>query len=550
MADYDVQTQREGRWMTETTCLDEQGARDTAKRLFANKACVGVRIMRVTLRPDRTAVETEIHCETRTVKLDESIRIAPIDSAPPPCATIDDYYGAASRNVIGRILRTYCDKIVVTPTELLYDVKENKRLQDRDTLVPNAVEKVAALQTKGAEADAKARASEMLKSLEAIGSRARKAEKLNLPRIKDSFSEAVSALYGIETMGEDVEYLAMVVLARDLAGCRNWLGKLARLCRLAEAEIDPAALAKLDGALSDVLTGSVVQDVLGDQRNLAQAIICMVDLAEGTMAIDLSEAREIAAILNTLLASGRMPACRQTLLERAHRQLASTAPLNRIDPSKEEDEYKRVVARLLKPTGLYSGPETAEALTDRYARMVVKGGVSGRQAAIDGVFATLPDRATAVLYLCDLARTGYAKDCAPKIAEKFDTILNTRSFADMTGRNTEPKERMRRLSQAHRAILASVFPKPVKQRLADHLDTLFERHLVQDKVIDRLDSGPVRDRAVRLTQFCASGMLPDGRTRALVRARLTALLAQPDFEAQFGDGLRDFRQMLAKTGLA
>jgi hypothetical protein len=542
MADYDVQTLREGRWVTETTCPDEPDARETATRLYANKACVGVRIMRVTIRPDRSVVETEIHCETRKIKLDETIRISPLESAPPPCTTLDEYYGSASRNVIGRILRAYCDKIIVTPTEILYDIKEFKRVQDRDTLMTNSVDKVASLQVKGDEAAVKARVDDIWKMLDAIASRARKADKLNLPTIKDRFSEAITALNGIETMGEDVDHLAMVVLAKDLAGCRTWLGKLARVVRLAAAETDASALARLDGVLAEVLIGAVLQDVLGDQRSLAQAIICMVDLAEGSMSVEFSEAREIAAIINTLMATNRMTACRQVLIERAHRQLASTAPLSRLDPSKEEEEFKRVMLRLLKPNGLYWGPDTAEALTDRYARLVTKGGIVGRQAAIDGVFAALPDRATAVLYLCDLARTPYAKDCAPKIADKFETVLNTRAFADMTGRNTEPKERMRRLALAHRGILASVFPKAFKDRVATHLDALFERYLVGEKVLDRLDSGPVRERAVRLAQFCGSGMLPDGRSLAAVRARLAALLAQPDFDAQFGDGAAEFRQ--------
>ena len=562
MASYDVQTQREGTWVTQTTCEDKETAIETAKRLFGNKACTGVRVMQNVTRPDGSEVATEVHCETRTIKVGETIRSSQIDWAPPPCAAFDEFYGSTSRRLMGRVIRDYCDKMVVTPTELLYNIKEALRLEDRGTLIPGAIDKVAALQGDGNPDKTKARVQDITKNVEKMISRARKADRLSLPKVDKSFAATLAAAKKIETQGEDPAYVAMVALARDLSTVRNWLGKVHRLAKLADADKDnPQALSLLDGVIADALAGSVVQDILGYQNNLGQAIVAMIDLAEGKLIPEKSDAGDAAGIINALCGQGKLPAAKQSLLERAHRQLSNGGPLSRLDPTKEKDEYKRLMERLVRPNGLYSGPETAEALTVRYGRMVEKGGVSGRIASFNGVFFSIPDRTGSIHYLCDIARTNFAEDCADAIVEKYDSILNFRNFADLSRQGLNVKERMQRLTSAHKAIGASIFPDQIKTRLTNHLDHLLDRFVTEGQMLEKMDAAasPVRDRAMILAQFCASGILPPGKTFDRFRERLAALIAQPDFDARFLETAPDkdqgqkaltaLKQLLIKAGL-
>lgn len=554
MTTYSIQTRQQGNWVHYTAEEDRDGAIETAKRIFGNKACTGVRVMMIQQQTNGAVAETEIHCETRVVKVTDTIRSSQIDWAPPPCEEDAEYYASTSRRLMARVLRDYCDKMVVTPTELLYNAKEANRIQDRGPLVQAAIDKVAALQGGGNAKKVLARTEEMTQAVARIQSRARKAEKLALPRMKDSFHTARVACKSIETQGEDPAYAARVALALDLSTIRDWLGKVCRLAQLAETDRDyPDSITVLDGVIADCLAGSVVQDVLGYQPNLAQAIIAMIDLAEGKLAPEDSDAGKAAAVINSLCGKGMLPETRLSLIDRAHRQLATGGPLNRTEADKERDAFMRVRDRLTLPSGLYAGPETAEALATRYARMLEAGGQAGRRAAFNGVFYSMPDRAASVLFLCDYARTSLAEDCTDDIAEKFDTILNIRSVAEMIkpGQNAAPgpqlsvKDRLQRVTHAHAAILQSDFPERPKALMTAHLDGLLDRFVTENQMPEKLaaSKSSVKDQAVALAQFCGSGVLPKGG-KALSRfvEPLIALLSRPDFEAGFTAGAADPQQ--------
>lgn len=559
-ASFEIQVSKDGRWATETIVYKEDEARSLAKKLLANKACEGAKVVRNWLRGDGTMVESEIFCETRTVKDDGPIRITPIDSVPDEkCETPDEFLGTSSRNVVNRVFRSYLDKQFLTPTELMHSYKELKRLQEKDSLVPSAVDRVAQLQTKDGEQDSKSRGQEIFKTIDDISARARRVESLKLPKLDGTFSEMMAK---IAAMGEaeDRDYLAMVVLSRDLMNVRNWVGKLERLCNLAVADSDPHALEMLDGVIADVLGSNVVQDVLGWQPGLAAAIIAMFDLAAGKMVVQKTDAGESAEVLNRLFAENKLPISRACLLDRAHRQIRSPNPLNRTEPAKEGEEFKRLMMRTLTPIGFASGAETAEALTTRYTRLVEQGGSAGRKAAVESLFRLLPDRAYGLIYLCDMLPTPYGEEHGETIKDLLGVVYRARSISEFCERTLPPKERMIRATNAHHAVMASTFPDEIKKYAADFIDGVLERYLIEEQIVEKLDhqDSPLRDRAVRLVQFCGAGVLPEGKAMTRARQRILGLLRQPNFDAHFIDGftdplraqkaLRDFHQLLVKAG--
>lgn len=559
-ASFEVQVSKDGRWSTETIVYKEDEARTLAKKFLADKKCEGAKIVRNWLRSDGTMVESEVFCETRAVRDDGPLHISPIDSVPAEkCETPEEFLGPDARGVMNRVFRTYLDKAFLTPTELMHSYKELKRLQDKDTLVPSAVDRVAQLQTKDGEQDCKSRGQEIFKSIDDISARARRVESMKLPKLEGRFSDVIAKL---SKMGEheDCDYLAMVVLSRDLMDVRNWVGKLERLCTLAIEDPDPHAVEMLDGVIADVLGSNVVQDVLGWQPGLGAAIIAMLDLADGKMPVVKSDAGESAEVLNRLFAEKKLPISRGVLLDRAHRQIRSPNPLYRNEAGKELDEFKRLLARTLCPSGLVCGTETADALTSRYTRMVEQGGAAGRKAAIESVCRLMPDPATALVYLCELAGGSFAAEHMADILACLEQTFRCRSIGDLCLRTLPPKERMLRATNAHRVAMASVFPTELKTRLADLIDTILERYLIDEQIVEKLDhqDSPLRDRAVRLVQFCAAGVLPEGKAMTRARQRILMLLRQPNFDAHFIDGftdplkaqkaLRDFHHLLVKAG--
>ena len=560
-ASFEVQVMKDGRWSAQSFLDKEAEAVTAAKKYLNDQKCEGAKVIRNWVRSDGTVTESEVFCQTRNVKDDGPIRIAQVDSVPPdPCDKPDDFYGDNARNVMNRLFRPYMEKMFVTPTELMHNFKELKRLQDKDTLLPSAVDRVAFLQTKDTENDSKSRREDIFKSVDVVSARARKADSMQLPKLKGSLSEAYRSVQSMASGDIDADYLAKVVLSRDLLNIRSWVGKLDRLCKLAVEDSDPHAVELLDGVIADVLGANVVQEILGWQPNLATAIGAMFDLAEGNFSPGKSDAGESADLLNQLFKDKKLPASRLCLIDRAHRQIKSPNPLNRSDSSKELEAYGQLVQRILTPTGLLFGPESADALTTRQTRMVVEGGQAGKRAAIIATFSALPDKAYGAIYLCDLAASEFADGTADDIAAMFERVLDARSISQLCQRTLSPKERMVRATNAHHAVLGSRFPEALRKSVAEHIDTVLERYLIDEQIVEKLDhhDSPLRDRAVRLVQFCAAGVLPEGKAMTRARSRILGLLRQQNFDAHFVEGitdpakaqkaLRDFHQLLVRAG--
>lgn len=557
---FEVQINKGGRWATETVVSKEAEARELAKKFLNDKKCEGARIVRNWMRADGTMDESEIFSQTRNVVDDGPVRISPIEDVPPEkCETPDELMAPSGRNVVNRIFRSYLDKAILTPTELMHNYKELKRLQEKDTLVPSAVDRVAQLQTKDTEQDSKSRSQELFKTIDDMSARARRVENVKLPKIDGCFSDAIRQIRS-QASGEDVDYLAMVLLSRDLINARSWVGKLEFLCKLAVQDSDPHAVEMLDGVIADVLGSNVVQEILGWQPGLGAAICRMFDLAEGQFPTEKSEAGESAEILNRLFAEKKLPISRACLLDRAHRQIKSTNALYRSDASKEMEELKKLVERTMTPSGLISGPATAEALTIRWSRQIEQGGAQGRKATVNGMFRAYPDRALGLIYLCDLAGSPWGGTALTDIAELVDYCLSARHLGDFCVRSLPPKEKMLRATLVHKTAAGAALPPAVREKICGFIDTMLEAYLVTEQIIEKLDhpDSHLRDRAVRLVQFCAAGVLPEGKAMTRARQRILSLLRQPNFDAHFIDGftdaeraqkaLREFHILLVKAG--
>jgi hypothetical protein len=538
--DFEVQVMRDNRWVTETVCRSEAEAVAAAKRFLSDRKCGGAQVIRNFLRPDRTTIEKVIFSEVRAVKDDESITIVQIDEVVPRCQTADEFTSQPSRNIANRLLRNYMEKAYVTPSELIYNHKELKRLQDAASLLPGAVDRIAFLQTRVDGSDSRVRRDEIFKAVEQMSARARKSDSLELPKCGDSVKTLIEQMAQAHGR-QDAGYLALVSLSRDLVNQRSWIGKLDRLCRLAKSETDVPALQMLDGLIADVLGSNVVEELLGWQAGLGYAIISMFDLADGKMGTEKSEAREVADQLNQLFAAGKLPNARLCVMDRAYRQMRTSNALYRTEPRKERETFDKLLLRTLVPHGFLNGPETAEALTVRFSRMIPDGGATGRRASILGIRTAFPDRAFGVMYLCNLQPTDYAKDAMADMVEAMDWVYDATDLNSLCQRTLPPKDRMLRATNAHRAMMASGFAEDVKKRMAEHIDGILEKFLIDEKIIEKLDHNEslLRDRAMRLVQFCGAGILPEGRALNRARTRVLNLLRQPNFDAHFVNGITD-----------
>jgi hypothetical protein len=330
---------------------------------------------------------------------------------------------------------------------------------------------------------------------------------------------------------------------------------------MAAEETEPEALEMLDGVIADVLGTDVIQEILGLQLGLGATICALLDLADGIPPAAKTMTGEVTASLCALLAAGRLPASCRCIIERAHRALRLPMLLKPNDREQEPAELRKIIARVLTPAGLHSGADTAHALTTRFTRMVEEGGKTGRRAAIKGVFLAMPDMAYGVIYLCEAGRSDFAKEHLADMEALFDLVLKAATISAFCHRDLDLDARMARATAAYQAVSVSPFASEVRTRIAGHIDDLLERFVIEEQIIDRLDQpgGALRDRALRLVQFCGAGLLPNGKALKRAQGRVLALLRQPDFPARFVAGindpqaaqaaLRDFFALLKSSGV-
>jgi hypothetical protein len=540
-ASFELQVQSDERWTIENQFDSEEAARAAAKVVAAKRMHQAVRVVKFWQRADGGITETVLLQQSVGVA-EAKVTPSPIEDAPY-CKKLRDYYRPESREIVGRILRKYLEKVILTPTELLHSSKALKRVQEVDTLFPPAVDRVATLQAKAAQEDSRTRRDEIFKAVTQMTQRARRTEETpNLPTLRRN--DIAQMLGDVEKVAPpaESEYYALVVLSRDLMQHNSWLAKLERLAALTSPDLSDQTLALLDGVYADLFgVPSALQDILGDQRNLAEALLSIADLCDGKLTPANADLAQVMGLINRLMEAGRLPETHKSLIDRLGRQLAGTQPLARNDPGKEGESIRLIAERLMGPKGLMGGPPMAAALTRRAVLLQEAGGKTGLKKAVESMVATLPDVLSCVFYLRDLAASDLAADVKEAIETCFEREVKVGSLDQLSPPKFSPTDRMRRATRLYDEIRQAEGLAPdFRQSLTRHIDKLLVGYLESKGIIEKLDdpTAHLRDRTTRLVEFSAANVLPAGSdAHRIARDRIVAILRQPNFELHFIDGI-------------
>ena len=554
---YEVQVLQDQHWVLSEVLGEEAAALAFADNLLSKNNYAAVRVVRDFKRIDGLHSETVLLEKAKAPQKKELAPASLIES--PICSDLADFYSLSSRLTIGRLFRAYLDEALITPTELLHNAREMKRLADKDRLLMSAVDQIAGLQAPQGGEEAKARRDFLHRSWDQIQERARKAAPEKTPK---NLSLAELTALAAKSGGEK-DYQCRLLMSAQLLELRGWMAKLDQVLRWAAEEGAQSYMALLDGLVADLMIpAEAIQDLLGFQVNLAAALGQMCDLADGK-AESAKFASESFIVINQLLAAGRLPQARESLLNRVSRELRSVNPLSRNQPDQEYEAFLRVLNRMVTFQGVTGGPLMAEGLTHRYVRQQNVGGLAGLQNAINDIATDLGGRCRATIYLMALAG-------APKTTEHFqDHILRKLNFfvedrTDIDGwvpQRMPPPERMAALTQCNAAILAGdTIPEKLKADLAKVTDGVLVDYLEKSEVIEKIDrpEDPLAFRALRLVKFCCSGALIRGRSLDLAQKRVLGHLRQPNFEEKFLSSipdkvqaekhLREFHRLLIESG--
>ncbi|MBP2291981.1 hypothetical protein [Azospirillum rugosum] len=562
-ASFEVQIYKVDHWVLDTRFDIEAEALSYARRILSGGKIEGVRVVRDWRRPDGRHVETEIHAEFRAVS--RTVAVAPLDEAPPVCTTVGDVYGVQSRMAINRLLRNYVERAVVTPTEVLHNHAELTRLLGIDGLVTGAVGRVAVLQAEQGAGDGRSRREALNGLLESVRDRAqRAATRKDLPAITATGFRPMFDQLNSRLSAEERDFLARVVLSRELVQMRNWLAKLDFLGELVREDggLADEPLTVVDGVIADVMGApSVAQELLGMQGSLAEALCNLIDLARGRLAPGGRAEDDRAVHLNELLAFHDLDETRLVILDLVRRQLKGTQPLYRHDPGKEREAFQAVLERVLSLDGIVGGGPMAEALVLRCLRFHEAGGATGRRQAIAEVAAGIPGANDRVRFLIALAGTELGRQHADDIGAALTALTgDPADFDRFIDRRLPVKDNLETLTLLYCQIAEAPLPEERRRRFADNLDHMLVAYIIHSRVVEHLDNpgDPLRHRANRLIGLCAPGTLRSRRALDMVRRRVVDHLRQPNFEHKYVEdlpdrtqrqlALREFYRLLGEAG--
>ena len=231
------------------------------------------------------------------------------------------------------------------------------------------------------------------------------------------------------------------------------------------------------------------------------------------------------------------------LVDYAVRQIRSSQPLSRNEPGAEYDVFQTLVNRLITPAGMFGGGATAEAVSIRALRFLPQGGAPGRREAVRTVTDILQRPLQKTRFLLALANTDLGREQMDMITAQMNDFLGrASSMDDLVAPRAAPKAKMQELTTLYTLLRRTKgVEEETRLRLADHLDTVLTHFLIDNQIIEKLDrtEDSLRLRALRLVQFCASGVLTDGQAFELARERVLGQLLQPRFEETFVADLAD-----------
>ncbi|MBF0392190.1 MAG: hypothetical protein HQL38_05870, partial [Alphaproteobacteria bacterium] len=567
-ASYEVYACHAGRWSLEYVASTETDARSRAAGI--EKKSEGVRVIRSVPLPDGTARESVLIERMRTATTTimgagpattGGLSLGDIEDAPY-CRTLEEYFALDCRITLRRLMWRQLDEMGVTPIEVLYSPQHIRDMM-KGSLAPMALERVAELQGRAAGEDPGIRKDAIRAAIKQIHAKA----KVWIDQLPASLPAGAGFATIVAEVGKvakpaDRNHLVMAAATRSLRQVTNLTDKLARAIAWAR-DLDGADLALVDDMIADLMgSATLVQEMLGAQTNLAANIIGMIDLAVGKLDSPGRNAVEVTQNLCQLFARDRLPQARSVLFERINKNLRSPQPLTRGEGGNEGDGFQTILDRVVTPDGLVGDAAMADSLVQRAVRVRRLTGPTAIGMGIGVLMRSVPDGLRRAQILATLAASDLSRTNMQDIMRAVNIDLaSVRDVSALTPGSMPPKDRLRLVTAIHTLFEKAPLPERVRDAVRSRMDQIMAEYLVTEKIIEKLDRNedPLRLRATRLLQFCASGLLIEGRSSDITRHRILQHLRQAHFTenlvadladpGQRAQVLREFHQLMTKAGM-
>lgn len=474
---YEVLVRVEERWTIDSVHPAQDAALARGQALLATNQHDAVKVLREAGAKDEDIVFQQ-ECSG---KAEKPITISSIENAAV-CAELNDFTSFEARKTTGRLLRAYLNEKAITALELLHGYDHLRELQRSDRLFNQAIQKVAAVQARALEENAQDRAEILYRLATQLTDRVRDAAKTD-PYLEivnnDGLTAALCAID--DAVAPDARrFLVHAVLADFARQAAEWDLKLDLVFDQLDKQPDAEARSMLDELCAEIMDGSkAVQDILGRQPNLAEALRTMAQISRGRELWDAEDERLIR--FSQIMSQHELPTTRDILLERIARALMSTAPLTRENASADHAVLPKLVRDLCAYGGLLGGPEICEAVTRR-ARSIMNltDQDLSPEDGIDSIIGMLPSNAVKIGYLLDLARSEFGTTHQSVALTKLLHILQPLdSLADMAPAGSSSQSLSLTVADLQSRIGADILGAEIGNLIATKLERLLDTNAVK-----------------------------------------------------------------------
>jgi hypothetical protein len=526
-----IQVKSANRWSLHSYKDKEAQAVAEAKKLLKQKICDEAKVIKKA--PDGT--ETVLFDENQN-----SVRgkagLGHISEAPQ-CESVDDLYGEQSRHTMSVLLRDYFDQRVIMPSEILHSHRDIEKFTD-DSLCASALDRIAAIQAAKAGDNESQRRDKLYDLMQDAKEKARKSG-------RDEIGDGKLGEY-LENAGDltdpAVRFRVMTSLSQKTMRAPAWEAKFSVLFELIgkveSKDMGEKLVSFLDDYLGEMLCfPTVIQEMLGQQPDRFNAIDVLTKLCIGKYEArkwDTPALKHMADLMST----HPMSHCRRKLAERVEQMLRSRSALTKGDMYEEKHAFKQLLPLFISKSGnILGGENMAEALTMCGVRSFNRDrNLDKPKEAVEYVLENLGAPILQLRYLLTLSGSPFGKECAPIVVDYIPSFMEGPEHVhDIVHYRQPTKRKIKVITDLQKSALKIKLPNDTQVKLVEWLDDLLFSYLDEERIIDKMDSPEdiLFVRATNLLQFCASGLLIEGKTLNWVRDRVQEHLRQPNFVEKF-----------------
>ena len=447
------------------------------------------------------------------------------------CNSIEDFFSIGSRDLIGRFFTNFIESVVITPTELVFSAKAQKRLNDAGRVMMNAVDKIATLQAKARNSSA----SQRLRDLNALISAGMKKiwdddKEKPIPAITPAtFNTFVSEL---KVSGVERDYVINRTLVEHLSQYKVWKDKVAVLVQLHEQTKGKPESAYIEFILSECIKSDMALDQLfGLFETLEERCGDLGDLWKGEWKPRATTYPAMVAI-NAMVAEGIAPNIKAAAEYSLLRALASKTPIRSAEPEIEIQALFDLFKRLWTGTTLIGGAKCMMSLERRQARHLSKEGVTDllRERKV------LADR---YAFLMQISTVAIGQSNRATLKSFMEHYFGDKDFVPRVVAGQDPPVlKLQTLSGLHRSIRSSWLGEGDKTTFLAQVEAAQALLLKNSRLFEQVEKkgGSASQKVLTLVDLCRKGTFIDGANMAAVRGVIEGYLRDPSFLSDYLGG--------------